>query len=160
LVEHQLPKLRVASSNLVSRSSMLKAIVSVSLILVVNTAIAQKLPVANQKVIEYVNSVMGTQVGTGECSDLLMGAQFYIRGIKPGTFKKKQTVLPGDFIAFDDVQIGGLSFPQHYAIIVKVESPTVYIIAHQNHGGYKKVHEKTIDLSKKTSGKITISRPK
>lgn len=103
---------------------------------------------------------MGTQVGRGECWDLLMGAQFYIRGVKPSTPKKNQTILPGDFIGFENVTVGGLSFPDHYAIIMKVVSPKVYTIAHQNHNGNRKVTQLTVDMNNISGGKYNISRPK
>ena len=102
---------------------------------------------------------MGTQVGRGECWDLLMGAQFAIRGIKPSTPKKNQKILPGDFIGFENVYAGGFSFPDHYAIIMEVVSPNVYTIAHQNHNGNKTVTQLTVDLNS-ASGKFNISRPK
>jgi hypothetical protein len=133
----------------------------VGIILLVSnhTSIAKDLPLANKKVVEYVESVMGTKVGRGECTDLLMGAQFYIRGVKPSKPKKNQKILPGDFIGFENVYAGGFSFPNHYAIIMEVVSPNVYTIAHQNHNGNKTVTQLTVDLNN-ASGKFNISRPK
>ena len=120
-----------------------------------------KLPIVNQKVVEYVKSVMGTQVGTGECTDLIMNTQYYIFKIKDDRKRKKSdNILPGDFITFDGVSMGGLSFPQHAAIIMEVKSSTVLVIAHQNHNGNKTVQELEIDLARVTSGKYYIQPPK
>jgi hypothetical protein len=130
------------------------------LLLLSSSTVSPKDPLANKMVIEYVESVMGTQVGRGECWDLLMGAQFYIRGVKRSTPKKKQTILPGDFIGFENVRADGFSFPDHYAIIMKVVSPNVYVIAHQNHNGNRTVTQLTVDLNKISGGKYNISRPK
>jgi len=129
-------------------------------LLIFLSAFTKGLPEANQKVVEYVQSVMGTQVGTGECTDLLMGAQFYIRNVRPSKKSKSIKILPGDFISFNGVVMGGLSFPEHYAIIIEVESETNFIIAHQNHNGRRSVSQLSIDLKKITQGKYHISRPK
>jgi hypothetical protein len=56
--------------------------------------------------------------------------------------------------------MGSLSFPQHQAIIMEVESLTVLVIAHQNHNGNRTVHKIKIDLANVTSGRYYIQRPK
>ncbi len=136
----------------------------ICLFLVLNffTAIAQRLPQANKMVVDYVLSVMNTQVGTGECTDLIMGAQYHIRSVKTKIPKKKPVNhLPGDIITFNEVYLdNGLSFPQHYAIILEVQAENVFVIAHQNHNGNRSVSQLTVDLNQIISGKYFIQRPK
>lgn len=129
--------------------------------LIVPTLITQKSKTVNEKVVDYVQSVMGTQIGRGECSDLIMQVQYIVFKEKPTKkTKKPPKVLPGDIISLYNVSIGGLYFSEHYAIIMEEISPQVYRIAHQNHNGYKKVHEITIDLKEAAGGKYYIKRPK
>lgn len=83
---------------------------------------------------------METQVGNGECTELIMSALFGARST-PNKLKSKaksKDVLPGDIISFYNVEMGGLSFPQHSAIIMEVESQEVFTIARQNHNGIKR----------------------
>jgi hypothetical protein len=90
-----------------------------------------------------------------------MQVQFIVFKEKPSKkTKKPPKVLPGDIISLYDVSVGGLYFPEHYAIIMEIISPKVYKIAHQNHNGYKKVHEITIDLNEASGGKYFIKRPR
>jgi hypothetical protein len=130
-------------------------------VLIVNSTTAKDLPLANQKVVDYVKSVMGTQVGNGECTELIMSALFAARSVKDKSKSKVKSAnaLPGDIISFSGVEMGGLSFPEHTAIIMEVESEDVFTIAHQNHNGDKTVQLLTIDLSQITAGKYTIQHP-
>ena len=96
------------------------------------------LPLANQKVLEFVDSVMGTKVGVGECSDLTMNAQYYLKKNQVKSKTKVKKILPGDFISFHRaVFVSDLgvktSFVEHYAIVYDVITQDEIIIAHQNH---------------------------
>jgi hypothetical protein len=129
-------------------------------------AFAQKLPKPNQKVVEYVKKVMGTQIGLGECSDLIMNAVYYAGDNEKSRFLAKfrsKKIFPGDIISFRGARIqtenGAVYMLEHYAIIWKVKSKGVYVIAHQNHNGIKTVHTLLIDLSKPYDGKVIIQRP-
>ena len=135
--------------------------ITLALVLIFNTASAKDLPLANQMVIEYVESVMGTQVGNGECTELIMSAWFAARSTKdkPKNKAKSKEVSPGDIISFYDVEMGGLSFPQHSAIIMEVESQNIFTIAHQNHNGNKTVQLLKINLKNITQGKYSIQHP-
>ena len=41
--------------------------------------ISIKIPSANQRILDYVNSVIDTQVGTGECWDFTVSAQYHAK---------------------------------------------------------------------------------
>jgi hypothetical protein len=132
-----------------------------ALLLIFTNTLGKDLPLANQKVVDYVKSVMGTQVGNGECTELIMSALFAARSAndKPKSKAKSKDVLPGDIISFYDVEMGGLSFPQHTAIIMEVESQEVFTIAHQNHNGNKTVQLLRINLKQITQGTYSIQHP-
>ncbi|MDB4835434.1 hypothetical protein OAH12_02485 [Cyclobacteriaceae bacterium] len=139
---------------------------SLSLIalLFLTSAFIQKLPLANQKVIEYVDSVMGTKVGTGECADVVFNAQHYLKKDNVYTHSKSKKTLAGDFITFRDVVFlnsngGKLTFYDHQAVVYKVLSKTKIIIAHQNHNGKKVVQTLKLDLGTHQSGVYGISHP-
>ncbi|MFT5619610.1 MAG: hypothetical protein ACI85I_002857 [Arenicella sp.] len=127
---------------------------------------AQKLPKANQKVVEYVKKVMGTQVGLGECSDLIMNVVYYAGDANKSNllskFRKKK-IFPGDIISFREARIqtenGAVYMPEHYAIIWEVKSKGVYVITHQSHNGVRTLQTLLIDLSKPYEGKVIIQRP-
>lgn len=133
------------------------------------------IPPLNKKVVEYVNSVMGTQVDRGECWDLAYRALTLVKAKWNGEYEygraidyRKETVYPGDIIHFKGVvvkQTIGLTtitetMEQHTAIILKVYSKGVYELAHQNTGfSGRKVGTSPIDLNGIVRGKITIYRP-
>lgn len=124
----------------------------------------EKLPKANEKVLEYINSVMGTTVGTGECSDLIFNAQYLLK--KEGISSKTKTrkTLPGDFISFKGVifkgkQSGTKNFTDHHAIVFDVITPDIFVIAHQNHNKKRIVDTLTLYMNEKIQGSVDIRHP-
>ena len=104
-------------------------------------------PPLNDEIIQKLTPLLNTQVGRGECWDLAeallngVGAKWsppYVYGkpINP----KKDDVFPGDMVQFEGLKLeyekdGGFyneSMPHHTAVIYKVVSKGVYILAHQN----------------------------
>ncbi len=132
----------------------------------------------NDKIIPFVDSVMGTIVGRGECWDLAQSALDNAQATwtRPLGFGKsidlsKEEVKPGDIIQFrslkvklvdsQGVSIGGmtLGMPDHTAVIYSVIGDKNYTLAHQN-GKRTKVVEKTdVDLKMATSGTYSVFRP-
>lgn len=124
-------------------------------------AFQKKLPDVNQRVIDYTNKVMNTQVGTGECWDYTISAEYYTKA------KRKRSItinkaIAGDFIYFNDVILKDqgieTKLTNHFAIIYDVKEKGAFIIAHQNHNSNKKVHTLKINTNNLTTGTILISR--
>jgi len=138
------------------------------------------LPDLNAKIIAYVNGVIGTKVDRGECWDLAAGAlahsgayfdrssmqtiSVYGRKLNP----KKENVLPGDMIQFENVKMewkeGNTTYSatmmQHTAIVYDVNGAFDYEIAHQNTGEWgKKVGISNFRLDRVKKGKVMIYRP-
>ncbi len=137
-----------------------------NIVLIILLAFRGSLPIANQKVLVYVNSIMGTRVGTGECSDLIFNAQYYLKknGVKSTSKKGNKKVMKGDFISFYDAVLespegGEVNFLEHHAIIYEVISEKVYLIAHQNHNDVKVVMELRIDLNTMKKGSYVTTHP-
>lgn len=138
------------------------------------------LPELNAKIVEYLDSVMGTKVDRGECWDLAAGALAYSGAyFDRSSMKtvsvygrllnhKKEEVLPGDLIQFENVELSWKegnttykeSMAQHTAAVYKVNGSLNYEIAHQNTGEWgKKVGVSTLNLNNMTKGKVMIYRP-
>jgi hypothetical protein len=140
----------------------------------------ENIPQVNKKIIEYTKSVIGTQVGRGECWDLAdqaltaSNARFdktskktlYIFGEEYNPSKKK--ILPGDIIQFKNVvvkyQKGNMimteNFGHHTAIVYEVLNEHQVKLAHQNTGfSGKKVGVSELDLEDVKKGKMTFFRP-
>ena len=140
----------------------------------------KKLPDLNQKVVKYLDTVIGKTVDRGECWDLAnhalnaSGAYFdrssqksiYIYGkeINPD----KEEVLPGDLIQFKNVKlkyekddvIYTESMAHHTAIVYKVYQSGHYQLAHQNTGfSGRKVGLSDMKLADVTTGKMNFYRP-
>ncbi|UXP33981.1 hypothetical protein N6H18_08485 [Reichenbachiella agarivorans] len=153
---------------------------SLFVVVLVSISLNTDLPELNQKVVEYVDSVMGTKVDRGECWDLAAGAlkysgayfdrsslktiSIYGRLLNP----KKEEVLPGDLIQFENVELnwkdGNMTYKatmaQHTAIVYKVNEAMNYEIAHQNTGEWGKiVGVSNFRLDQVTKGKVMIYRP-
>jgi hypothetical protein len=139
-----------------------------------------ELPELNAKIITYLDSVMGKKVDRGECWDLAAGALAYSgayfdrSSMKTVTIYgrelnyKKEEVLPGDLIQFENVELawkdGNTTYKetmgQHTAVVYKVNGPLNYEIAHQNTGQWgKKVGVSNLDLNNLAKGKLWIYRP-
>ena len=144
-----------------------KILVSVLLsltLLIISSFNSYRLPQANQKVLEYVETVLGKKVGTGECSDLIFNAQFHLKKEKINSNTKTKKILPGDFISFQsaifkDDKNNELHFGAHHAIIYRLINVHEIIIVHQNHNNYKIVQKLDLNLNNLTSGKFEIKHP-
>jgi hypothetical protein len=126
----------------------------------------------NDKIIEYVSSVMGTTVGRGECWDLAQEAldRNLADWSRPTNFGRLRNpeideIKPGDIIQFRSLKIterlpGGvtkwltLGAPDHTAVVYKVQGRKRYSVAHQNVGGMRRVITADVDLTKVTGGHI------
>ncbi len=131
----------------------------------------------NNKVIEFVDRVMGTTVGHGECWDLAQQAldQNLADWTRPTTFglplnPETTEIKAGDIIQFRNLKItehlpGGVTkwetfgAPDHTAIVYKVLGKKHYTLAHQNIGGKRSVIKGDVNLAKVTGGKYWIYRP-
>jgi hypothetical protein len=139
-----------------------------------------ELPELNAKIVTYLDSVMGQKVDRGECWDLAAGALAYSgayfdrSSLKTVTSYgrelnyKKEEVLPGDLIQFQNVELswkdGNTTYKetmgQHTAVVYKVNGPLNYEIAHQNTGQWgKKVGVSNLNLNNLAKGKLWIYRP-
>jgi len=138
------------------------------------------IPPLNQKIVTYVNSVIGQQVGRGECWDLASAAldysgayldrrtqkTIYIFGKKLNP--ERDIIYPGDIIQFEDVSmeyqkdnvIYKESMPHHTAIVYQVLDKGHYQLAHQNTAfSGKKVGLSELKLSNIKKGKLIFYRP-
>jgi len=146
-----------------------------------NPATAQEsLPDINDRVVNYVGTVIGTTVGRGECWDLAdqalthVGARFdkssrntiYIFGEKYNPHK--DTILPGDIIQFEDVHVsyrdGNIIFNENYkhhtAIVYRINSDQSLQLAHQNTSfGGRKVALSDLNLDSVQKGKLYFYHP-
>lgn len=154
--------------------SALRTIVFALLALSGLRAMAQ-VPEMNQRIVTYLDEVMGTKVGRGECWDLahdaleLVGANWnhqYIFGEEKNP--KTDSIYPGDIIQFEKVtlkyekdnSIYTETYPHHTAVVYSVTAPGEYRIAHQNTGfGGRKVGVSTLRLTDVKSGKMRFYRP-
>lgn len=131
----------------------------------------------NDKVLAFVDKVMGTTVGRGECWDLAQQAldMNLADWIYPTTFglqlnSDSNEIKAGDIIQFRTLKITEhlpdgrtrwetLGAPDHTAIIYKILGKKRYTLAHQNIGGKRSVIKSDINLAKVTGGRYWIYRP-
>lgn len=132
-------------------------------------------PPLNQKIVEYVTSVIGKKVERGECWDLANAALNKVNAKWDHDYKfgkpidpAKDEVFPGDIIQFENVTLkydkDGRHFkesmPHHTAIVYKVNAKGEYLIAHQNSGQHgRKVGISELKLVDMTKGKLMFYRP-
>ena len=131
----------------------------------------------DDKVLAFVDSVIGTTVGSGECWDLVQEA-LDLNGAdwtRPFNFgmslePESERINPGDIIQFKSVRLtsslpGGGSMlqnigaPDHTAIITGVQGKNRYELAQQNSDGKRYVTRSKVDLNNIKSGKFLIFRP-
>ncbi|MBI2257517.1 MAG: hypothetical protein HYU67_01290 [Flavobacteriia bacterium] len=133
------------------------------------------LPELNEQIFLFVKSQIGKRVGRGECWDLAKIPLTKFNAKWDGKFDfgkeldwKKDKILPGDIIQFQNVQIeyqdGSRvikeSYPQHTAIIYQVISKNEYFVAQQNtETNGKKVSIDKLYFDKIRKGKILVYRP-
>lgn len=132
---------------------------------------SQAVPPKNTLVVEFCEKHKGKKVGKGECWDLAKEAldeaaadwsppYGFGKEINP----KKEEVLPGDIIQFENVRIqypdkSGMGMAQHTAIIYKVLGKNHFQIAEQNSNNRRYVLFTEIDLNYLTKGKYSLYRP-
>lgn len=131
----------------------------------------------NDKVLAYVNGVIGKTIGNGECWDLVQEA-LDLNGadwVRPLNFGKpldpeNDQINPGDIIQFKSVRLtsslpgGGSLFqnigtPDHTAVITGVHGKNKYELVQQNSNGKRYVTRSMVDLNNMKSGKYRIFRP-
>jgi hypothetical protein len=131
----------------------------------------------NDKVLAFVNKVLGTTVGRGECWDLPQQALDLNLAdwTRPTTFglplnPETDEIKAGDIIQFRTLKITEhlpdgrtrwetLGDPDHTAVVYKVLGKKRYTLAHQNIGGKRSVMKSDINLGKVTGGRYWIYRP-
>jgi hypothetical protein len=132
-------------------------------------------PAMNQKIVQLARAKMKKKVGRGECWDLAEYVltetaadwdHMYVYGrlINP----KKECVLPGDIIQFENVKVRWKSgntqntttMAHHTAIVTEIVSKDEWTIIHQNTDEYgKRVGESPFYPNLVVSGKMMIYRP-
>ncbi len=133
------------------------------------------IPGLNQKIVDYVETVIGQQVDRGECWDLANQALNRNDAKWDGQYKygkelnvKREKVLPGDIIQFKNVKVqyqeGNTIYTEtmahHTAIVYKVLDDGVLELAHQNTGfSGRTVGLSKLDLDTVKSGKMWFYRP-
>ena len=123
------------------------------------------------KIVAYCKSQVGKQVGNGECWTLADEC-FKACGLKrPGSDMRvwgrkldlsKEKPQPGDIAEYRSAAFsnGGRTGPEHTAVVTGVgKKKGVVIIAEQNWGGVKKVHEAELDPASLVSGELMFYRP-
>ncbi|MCB0769707.1 MAG: hypothetical protein KDC00_04800 [Flavobacteriales bacterium] len=134
-----------------------------------------ELPAVNQRVVDFVNSRIGTKVGHGECWDLAAEALNTAGAKWDGAYGfgdvvdwRKQEVLPGDIVQFENVFVEHRSdrmvmreqYGLHTAVVVEVKGQGDYVLAHQNVKPVgKKVGIAPLLMSEVRSGKLRFYRP-
>lgn len=131
----------------------------------------------NDKILAFVDKVMGTTVGRGECWDLAQQAldMNLADWSYPTTFglqlnPDSNEIKAGDIIQFRTLKTTEhlpdgrtrwetLGAPDHTAVIYKVLGKKRYTLAHQNIGGKRSVIKSDINLAKITAGRYWIYRP-
>lgn len=131
----------------------------------------------NSKVIEYVDKVMGTTVGRGECWDLVQNAldinlADWDRPVAFGqpVNSESNDIKAGDIIQFRKLRTiehlsGGVTkretfgSPDHTAVIYKVLGKKHYTLAHQNVSGKRIVMKGNVNLANVSGGNYWIYRP-
>lgn len=138
-------------------------------------AATDSLPLLNQALLNYVDAHRNKKVGNGECADLVVkglqaiGAQLprrpYVWGAVVDSFQT--AALPGDILQFKNVVLryagnGGEvkeTMQLHTAIIYEVKAPGVYVLAHQNVNGVRRLVFTDLDLRHLKKGLIRCYRP-
>ncbi len=150
------------------------------LLFILELVFTQNIPSLNERIIRFVDSNKGRQVGSGECWDLAAGAlefagAYLDRSTKASVYMfgkamnpRHDIIYPGDIIQFENVIIQFRrdnnkyieKMPHHTAIIYTVNGPGRYLIAHQNNSKTgKRVGITYLDLKHIKQGEFIIYRP-
>jgi hypothetical protein len=142
------------------------------------TSTAKATASLNEGVRKYAESMLGKQVGSGECWDLANEALKAAGARQPGqggygsyVFGKEVTlkdVQPGDILQFENVVFKHTSangswstnnFPHHTAVVKKVQGRQIELL-HQNVNNDRHVQTSTISLDdKQPGGTLLAYRP-
>jgi len=134
----------------------------------------------NERVRMHAESLLGSQVGGGECTDLVNevlrfcnAKQIHIRsdgqyewGQAIPLYKKEGGlfVIPGDILQFENVELkgGGSSYKYpHHTAIVRSANGKVIELLHQNVNGVRRAVTGSINLDQlQPGGTISTFRPK
>ncbi len=128
------------------------------------------LPEVNQKIVEYCKKHEDKKVDRGECWDL---AAFALNEAEAAWFTpynfgtkynfKKDTILAGDIIQFENVEFRGknysMTMPHHTAIVLEVLVDKKCMIAHQNFAGKRKVQFTEMNFDDVKKGTLQFYRP-
>ncbi len=141
---------------------------------------ANEAPKLNQKVIQYVNTVIGQQVGRGECWDLAAAALDYAGAYLDRSSQKsiyifgkkinpsKDQVYPGDILQIENLKIeyteGNIIYTEnmshHTAIVYQIIAEDHFKIAHQNTNfSGRKVGISELNMKNIKKGNIIFYRP-
>jgi hypothetical protein len=152
-------------------------LIALSLLVVSVAATLKKyepLPPTNQKVLEYVNTVIGKKVDAGECWDLANQALTYAKAkwTFPTTFGKaydykKAPILPGDLVQLSNVTIESkngnaisrITMQKHTVVVYSVEENGKIHVAEQNFNNVRKVVINEWNLNDVKKGKLQFYRP-
>lgn len=134
-------------------------------------SVMASLPDINQRIVEFVKTQAGKKVDRGECWDLAAialdksGAAWstpYEFGIRYDF--KKDTILPGDIIQFENAEFKGelykITMPHHTAVVMEVLEPLKLKIAHQNFAGKKTVQFTELNFNDLHKGEVQFFHPK
>jgi hypothetical protein len=125
-----------------------------------------------EKIIYYVDKVLGEKVDRGECWDLVAYAldSAHANWTRPEEFGKeinpsKVPLMAGDIISFKDAKFtipgkGSATFTQHYAIVYQVTDANHFRIAHQNFANQRVVTLYDLDINSMTKGTLRFYRPR
>ena len=135
---------------------------------------ANEIPPTNQKIIEYVKTVVGKKVDRGECWDLANAALNYANAKWEAPFNfgkpidyKKEEILPGDLIHINNLTMESKEgnavthwkMSEHTAILFEVKAEGKVMIAEQNVNKIRKVMINEWNLNDVKSGKMQFFRP-
>lgn len=138
------------------------------LVLLLSGSFQQPETVAD-KIIAFSLQNMDKQVDRGECWDLAAGALKHAGAKWKAPFdfgekidRKKKPLKPADILQFTNAKFQGKTyssfFPQHTAIVYKVDKSTVTVF-HQNYNDKRKVDTLAINLADLKSGRVDAYRP-
>jgi hypothetical protein len=136
---------------------------------------ADTLPPLNSALLAYVDAHRNKKVGNGECADLVVkglqsiGATLPRKSYTWGTVVDSfaTAALPGDILQFRNVVLrytvnGGEvkeTMQLHTAIIYEVKAPGVFLLAHQNVNGVRRLVFSDLDVRHIKKGLVFCYRP-
>jgi hypothetical protein len=125
---------------------------------------------APKKIAAYCVANKGRKVGNGECWTLANEAFKYAGAKRPGSDLRvwgrrvdpaKEGLKAGDVIEFQNARLSDNSYitaANHTVVVVEGGPQSHFVIAEQN-WGKKTVRFHTLDLTKVSSGKVSVYRP-